>query len=237
MTVIDLETQLAKAKELVSIATQAYSEAHKNFDHWKEMDEKVKRNNPVGPFNQPFYEAHTRLNDSNRELNEKKARMAVIQDKLNELKQSQNESSAEFQQTPHKLRRWLFPAKALRNDVMTDSISQAQYAVRAEEYNMWVGNNTLWAGCDSKRAFRFGTEFDGFLKNLTYFHLVSEVVTKSVEELSYCCSCVMSPGCKHEIFFGLSYKQNKWKMHEDLTRLTRRARRLTKAQMNKPNAR
>ena len=137
MTVIDLETQLAEAEDLVRIATQAYSKASNEFDNWKETDEKAKRNSPVGPFNQPFYEAHTQLNDSNRELNVKKARMAAIQDKLNELKQSQNESSA--QQTPHKLRRWLFPAKALRNDVMRDRISLAQYAVRAEEYNMWVG--------------------------------------------------------------------------------------------------
>ena len=112
---------MAEAEELVDIATQAYSNANNEFDHWKEIDEKAKRNSPLGPFNQPFYEAHTQLNDSNRELNVKKARMAAIQDKLNELKQSQNESSA--QQTPHKLRRWLFPTKALRNDVMTDIIT------------------------------------------------------------------------------------------------------------------
>ena len=108
---------------------------------------------------------------------------------------------------------------------------------------MWVGCNTLWAGCDSERAFRFGTEFDGFLKNLAYFHLVSEVVTKSDEELPYCCSCVMSPGCKHEIFFGLyapsdtQHKQHKWKMHEAMTKRTMKARRITNKQMNQSCAR
>ena len=73
-TVSGLKNQLAKANELVTKATEAHFKVQENFNSLIKMYINENSSSHVRTFNEPLFEAHKQLKDSDTELSEKKAK-------------------------------------------------------------------------------------------------------------------------------------------------------------------